>query len=187
MVKVGDPMTFSWMNIAKSRDLNGRIQKYAYEYEIEFLDCTPEVKAERETKWGMKDGSCTKVDREFATITPYMTILGKRARVPHDIAYFDFYRRPKVGGYYVWERRSKLFKSVKETADYFTHNKKDYHRHNFTQIMDKDGKPLESYPRFIKAMEEFARENGLKLENMLFSKCPDSQQGCQDKNSTKAR
>ncbi|MCX6110963.1 MAG: hypothetical protein NTZ90_15315 [Proteobacteria bacterium] len=182
VLKIGDPEVFSWTDLPASHRANQLFDKYSVEYEVDFLDCPADVKTEREVTWGMKDGSCTKDDQQFATITPYITIAGQRTAISQHLAYFDFYLHPKVAGqdFLIWERRSKLFKIVDEVVAAITHatEKNQWSRYKFTQILDKDANPLQSYPHFIDSLKSFASTHLLTLDHMLWLRCSEGTKGC---------
>lgn len=180
LLKVGDPTNFSWTNLEKSHTLNKLINRFTYEYEFSFHDCPPDVKKERETMWGMADGSCTKADRQFATITPYVKIGLLRTPVPPDAVYFDMYLRPKEGDHLVWERRSKVARLVDDIAAAFQRkvDQRGWHRYQMVQILDKNGNRLQSFDRFTTHLRSFAAENNLSFETMLFYKCYEGRTGC---------
>ena len=181
-LRIDGPATFSWTNLPKSYKLNKLATYYADEYEVKFLDCPEDVKKERETMWGMKDGSCTKADHQFATITPYFTLAGHRSAIPSQLAYFDFYLRPKVPGqdYYIWERRTKLFKFIDDAVSFISNNTHtgNWSRYKFTQIIDKDANALMSYPHFIDSLKDFATQNKIQFETMLWIRCFPGADGC---------
>ena len=182
MLKIYDPVVFTWSDLPVSHKMNQMFDQFSFEYEVEFLDCPTDVKAERELKWGMKDGGCSKADQQFATITPYVTVAGLRTAISHGVAYFDFYLRPKVPGqdFLVWERRTKLFRFVDEIVATISRatEKKEWTRYQFTQILDKDAKVLQSYPHFIERSKEFATQNHLNFDTMMWFRCFEGTVGC---------
>jgi hypothetical protein len=152
------------------------------EYELRFYDCPEDVVREREDRYGMDDGSCLAEDQEFGIITPFVKIGGLRLKVPRSVAYFDLYLRPQEGGqdYYVWERRSALFKPMREfLAKIGLSEDKDYHRYQFTQILDEDGTPLQSYTRFEQNMGQLAADLGMDRDELLIHVCYDGVEGCE--------
>ena len=59
-----DPVVFTWPDLPVSHKMNQMFDQFSFEYEVEFLDCPADVKAERELKWGMKDGGCSTPKRQ---------------------------------------------------------------------------------------------------------------------------
>lgn len=203
LLKVGDPMTFSWANVSKSHDLNGKIIKYKYEYELAFLDCPADVVKERREKWGMSKPGCTAEDREYAVITPHVSWRFISGGVPKFLANFDMYLRPKTSDHLVWERRSKINELAAKMmgADKGDTPPDGWSRYRFTQILDKEGNTLSSYKRFRSEMEvyvaglddsEFAagdlvKARADKLNSLLFYKCPkQSADGCDSPENVEA-
>jgi len=180
MFKVGDPGVYGWTNLEKSHVANRMIDKLSLEYELEFLACPEDVKKERETLWHQAKGSCTKADREYGTITPYVTVAGHRMAIPKGVAFFDIYLRGREQDFLVWERRSKLFKFIDDVVAVVKRDTelKNWHRYKFTQIMDKDGNTLQSYPHFIDSLKIYAKENSIDFDHMLYFRCFDGKSGC---------
>jgi hypothetical protein len=179
ILKVYEPTNFSWSNIPRSHSLNQGAQRFSFEYEFKWADCPADVKRERETMWGMANGACTKADRQFATITPYVKVGLLRAPVPQSALYFDMYLRPKQGNSLIWERRSRLLAPVREFADAFAQRDgTDWHRYQLVQILDKDGNVLQGYPRFVEHLKSFAAEHSVELDRLLFYKCFEGKTGC---------
>lgn len=182
--EVNTPTTFSWTNIPQSHKTIRMIDAVTLTYGFQFLDCPSDVKHERETKWGMKDGGCTKADKEFAIITPMVQTPWGQIRVSQGIAYFDMYVRPKEGDFYVWERRSKVFEVTQTIINKFTAlvrketKVRDFHRYAFTQVLDKEGTPLQSLPRLVKSVKDTAAQNGKDLKDLMFYLCYQGAQGC---------
>jgi hypothetical protein len=180
MFKVGDQGVYGWTNLEKSHNFNRMIDKFSLEYELEFLACPEDVKKERETMWHQANGSCTKADREYAIITPYVTIAGQRVGIPRGLAFFDIYLRGREQDFLVWERRSKLFKVIDDVVAAVKRDteQKKWHRYKFTQILDKEGNTLQSYPHFIDSLKIFAKENSMDFDHMLYFRCFEGKSGC---------
>ncbi len=182
--EVNTPSTFSWTNISANHKIIGLIAAVNLSYSFAFLDCPADVKAEREKKYGMSDGSCTKEDKEFAIITPMITTPFGQVRVSPRIAYFDMYLRPKTGDFLTWERRSKVFdvaqKLVQDITRIFRKDtvERDFHRYNFTQVLDGEGQALSSLPRLVQNVKGIAAKNGKELQDFIFYVCYEGETGC---------
>jgi hypothetical protein len=182
--EVNTPTTFSWTNIKANHDIIGLIAAVNLTYSFKFHDCPPDVKLEREQKYGMEDGSCTATDREFAVITPVIRGPLGEIRAPRSISYFDMYLRPKTSDFLVWERRSKVFEVGEQIVNTISAifrqatKAQDFHRYNFTQVLDKEGAPLSSLPSLVKNVKGIAEKNGNALENFMFYVCYEGAEGC---------
>ncbi len=184
--EVNSPASFSWTDTVKNHEMINKIATFHVRYAFKFLDCPADVKAEREAKWGMKDGSCKRDDKEFATITPVVKLpYGRDIWIAKSVAYFDMYLRPKQGDFLVWERRTKLFPArdafVNKVLEVFRRDTKerDFHRYQFTQVMDKDANLLSSFPRLVKQVDRLAKESNHPLKDFIFYVCYDGVDGCQ--------
>ncbi len=182
--EVNTPSTFSWTNLEANHKIIGLIAAVNLSYSFAFLDCPADVKAEREQRYGMADGSCSKEDKQFAIITPMVTTPLGQVRVSPKIAYFDMYLRPKVGDHFVWERRSKVFdvaqKLVYQLTSLFRKETKerDFHRYNFTQVLDGDGQALSSLPKLVNQVQSIAAKNKKELKDFIFYVCYQGEVGC---------
>lgn len=182
--EVNTPSTFSWTNIQANHKIIGTIAAVNLTYSFAFLDCPADVKAERENKYGVADGSCTKENKEFAIITPMVTTPFGQVRVPPSIAYFDMYLRPKTGDFYVWERRSKVFEVAQKFVNQLTHifrkdtKERDFHRYNFTQVLDGEGQALSSLSKLVSNVKSIAAKNNKGLQDFMFYVCYQGEVGC---------
>lgn len=179
VLKVHDPTVFAWSNIGRSHTLTRLAKTFQFEYEFKWADCPEDVRREREEMWGMANGACTRADKQFATIVPYVKIGPLRSGVPKSALYFDMYLRPRQGDHLIWERRSRVLRPVQEFAEAFSRrDATGWHRYQLVQVMDKDGKLLQSYPKLIAHLKTFAAEQNIPFERMLFYKCYEGKTGC---------
>jgi len=182
--EVNTPATFSWINTKESHTTIALIQAVKLSYSFKFLDCPEDVRLERQNMWGMKDGSCSSEDKEFAIITPVIKSPFGEIRISSSIAYFDMYLRPKTDDFHVWERRSKVFevgeKIVNRITSIFRRKtiESDFHRYKFTQILDKEGNELSSYNRFVDYVHSLAADNAKDQKDFIFYLCYNGATGC---------
>lgn len=177
---VGSPTMYSWINTADAHATIAALIATNLEYELKWHDCPADVKKERESKFGMKDGSCKAADRQFAIVTPFAKVGAVRIRVPQSLAYFDLYLQPKKSDYLVWERRSKVFGALGALATVITQGMKTggYHRYQFTQIMDGDGNRLSSFDKFESDMLKQAQDRKVSPNEFVFLTCKEGSDGC---------
>ena len=163
------PMIQTWINYDKSHDIHGLMERFGYEYAFYFKDCPRDVIEERR-KLGHPNPACKKSDMEYATISPYVRLLGIRFKIWDSLVFFDMYLKPRNGKDYVeWQRRSQII--GQNTRDNLA-------RYTLVQIMDKNGNELSSYREFHKKMETMAAEKNLDIDNFLFYKCGKNSRGC---------
>ena len=180
---INTPLTFSWINTAKSHETIQGIMLSGGEYEVKFHDCPDDVVAERRAL-GAAEPGCTAADREYAIITPFINVGGWRQAIPLSVAHFDMYLRPQAPGtdYLVWERRSALLRPVKSILGRLgiTEAAEDaFSRYSFTQILDKEGNRLQYWNKFEQDMDALAAENDLDRDELLIHLCYDGIDGCE--------